>query len=53
MFLVGDATLATFPSNDSPRFATNASLSFAALNQLITQISWIQYTGIAPKAAAR
>ena len=42
VFLVGDATLATFPSNDSPRFATNAALSFAALNQLITQISWIQ-----------
>ena len=53
VFLVGDATLATFPSNDSPRFATNASLSFAALTQLITQISWIQYTGTATKAAAR
>ena len=53
VFLVGDATLATFPSNDSPRFATNASLSFAALNQLITQISWIHYTGTATKAAAR
>ena len=48
VFLVGDATLATFPGNDSPRFATNASLSFAALEQLITQISWIHYTG--PKA---
>jgi nicotinamidase-related amidase len=53
VFLVGDATLATFPSNDSPRFATNASLSFAALTQLITQISWIHYTGVAPKAATR
>ena len=53
VFLVGDATLATFPSNDSPRFATNASLSFAAITQLITQISWIQYRGVAPKAAAR
>ena len=30
VFLVGDASLATFPSNSSPRFATNASLSFAA-----------------------
>jgi nicotinamidase-related amidase len=46
VFLVGDATLATFPGNDSPRFATNASLSFAALNQFVTQISWIQ-----PRAA--
>jgi hypothetical protein len=51
VFLVGDATLATFPANDTPRYATNASLSFAALNQLITQISWIRYTGTTPKAA--
>lgn len=42
VFLVGDATLATFPSNATPRFATNASISFAALNQLITQISWVR-----------
>ncbi len=45
VFLVGDASLATFPSNSSPRFATNASLSFAAIDQLITQISWVHYTG--------
>ena len=44
VFLVGDATLATFPANRSPRFATNASISFAALNHLITQVSWIRYT---------
>src|SRR6478672_12413345 len=31
VFLVGDATLATFPSNDSPRHATNAHISYAAL----------------------
>ena len=43
VFLVGDATLATFPGNSSPRFATNAHISFAALNQLITQISWIRF----------
>ncbi|MDA0833744.1 MAG: isochorismatase family protein [Planctomycetota bacterium] len=42
VFLVGDASLATFPSNTSPRFAVNAAISFAALNQLITQISWIK-----------
>ena len=41
VFLVGDATLATFPANDSPRHATNAHISYAALNQLVTQISWI------------
>jgi nicotinamidase-related amidase len=43
VFLVGDATLATFPANRSPRFATNAAISFAALDQLITQVSWIRY----------
>ena len=43
VFLVGDATLATFPSNDTPRFATNAAISFAALDHLITQVSWVKY----------
>jgi nicotinamidase-related amidase len=43
VFLVGDATLATFPANKTPKHATNAHLSYAALNQLITQISWIRY----------
>lgn len=42
VFLVGDATLATFPANESPRHATNASISFASLNQLITQTSWVK-----------
>lgn len=42
VFLVADASLATFPSNTSPRFAVNAAISFAALNQLITQVSWVQ-----------
>lgn len=42
VFLVADASLATFPSNTSPRFAVNASISFAALNQLITQVSWVK-----------
>jgi hypothetical protein len=45
VFLVGDASLATFPGNASPRFATNAALSFAALDQLITQVSWVRYVG--------
>jgi nicotinamidase-related amidase len=43
VFLVGDATLATFPANSSPRFATNAAISFASIDQLITQVSWIEY----------
>lgn len=41
VFLVADASLATFPANTSPRFAVNAAISFAALNQLITQVSWV------------
>ena len=47
VFLVGDATLATFPANSSPRFATNAAISFASLEHLITQVSWIAYDGAA------
>jgi nicotinamidase-related amidase len=42
VFLVGDATLATFPANNTPKYATNAHISFASLNQLITQTSWIR-----------
>ncbi|MBP87996.1 MAG: hypothetical protein CMJ64_14935 [Planctomycetaceae bacterium] len=42
VFLVGDASLATFPSNTSPRFAVNAAISFAAINQLVTQVSWVK-----------
>ena len=43
VFLVGDATLATFPANNTPRYATNAHISFASLNQLITQVSWVKF----------
>lgn len=53
VFLVGDASLATFPSNSTPRYATNAALSFAALNQLITQVSWVKLEGPKPEAGAR
>ena len=42
VFLVGDATQATFPSNSTAAFATNQAVSYAALNLLITQVSWIQ-----------
>jgi N-acetylglucosamine-6-phosphate deacetylase len=51
VFLVGDATLATFPANASPRFATNAAVSFAALDQLVTQVSWVKYE--APRESRR
>ncbi|MCF6287056.1 MAG: hypothetical protein L3K26_18000 [Candidatus Hydrogenedentes bacterium] len=42
VFLVGDATMATFPANSSPAYATNAAISFASLNHLITQVSWVK-----------
>jgi hypothetical protein len=42
VFLVGDASLATFPSNNTPKYAQNAHISHAALDHLITQVSWIQ-----------
>jgi nicotinamidase-related amidase len=45
VFLVGDATLATFPANATPRFATNAAISLASIDQMITQISWIEHDG--------
>lgn len=43
VFLVGDASLATFPANKTPKYATNAHISYAALNQLVTQVSWVKY----------
>ncbi len=52
VFLVGDATLATFPANNTPKYATNAHISFASLNQLITQTSWIQLRKGTKTAAA-
>jgi nicotinamidase-related amidase len=45
LFLVGDATLATFPACETPRFATQTALAKAALGQMITQISWIKPRG--------
>jgi hypothetical protein len=42
VFLVGDATIATFPAHPTPRFATTSSVCFAALNLFITQVSWIR-----------
>ena len=41
VFLVGDAVQATFPANSSAQYATNQAVSFASLNVLITQTSWI------------
>lgn len=52
VFLVGDATLATFPANNTPKYTTNAHLSSASLNHLITQTSWIQLRKDSKTAAA-
>lgn len=41
-FLIGDATLATCPANATPRFATNAHVSYAALNQRVTKVKWVK-----------
>jgi Isochorismatase family len=42
VFLLGDATIATFPAQPTPRYATNQAVCYAALNLLITQVSWVQ-----------
>ena len=42
VFLVGDATIATFPAQPTPRFATTSAVCFAALNLFITQASWVR-----------
>lgn len=50
VFLVADASLATFPANNTPKYATNAHISFASLTQLVTQVSWIKYQPAAQQA---
>jgi Isochorismatase family len=47
VFLVGDATIATFPGQPTPRFATTSSVCFAALNLFITQASWVRPVSVA------
>lgn len=42
LFLVGDATLATFPGSTTPRFATQVALMNAALRLMITQVGWVR-----------
>lgn len=51
VFLIGDATQATFPANPTPAAATNAAVSYASLNVLITQVSWIKPLGEKAKVA--
>ena len=52
-FIVGDATMATFPANDSPAYATNAAISFASLDQMITECGWITLSSEDEAAAPR
>ncbi|MCA9114396.1 MAG: isochorismatase family protein [Planctomycetaceae bacterium] len=42
VFLVGDATLATFPASRTPRHATAAAVAFASLKVMVTQCSHIR-----------
>ncbi len=51
VYFVGDISLSTFPSNDTPRFGKNASLSFAALRRLITRVSWVRF--VRPSSKSR
>jgi hypothetical protein len=51
VFLVGDATLATFPASATPAHATNAAITLASLNHLITQVSWVRVPALDRKAA--
>ncbi|MBI3920607.1 MAG: isochorismatase family protein, partial [Armatimonadetes bacterium] len=49
VFIVVDATLATFPAASKPAYATNAAACFAALDHLMTQVSWVK---VSPKESA-
>ena len=53
VFLVGDATQATFPASETPRFATSSTLSSASMEVLITQVSWIRHQSTQQTASAR
>jgi hypothetical protein len=41
VFLVGDATLATYPASTTPKYATQVALANAALRQMVTQVNWV------------
>jgi hypothetical protein len=45
VFLVGDATLASYPGSVTPRFATQVALHNAALMHMVTQASWVRLEG--------
>lgn len=43
VFLVGDATQATYPASETPAHATTAAVGLASLDLFITQVSWVRY----------
>ncbi len=45
LFLVGDATLATYPASTTPKYATQVALANASLRQMITQVNWVEIGG--------
>jgi nicotinamidase-related amidase len=53
VFIVGDATLATFPASDTPRFATATALANASLNHFVTQVSWVRWLSASDRLAPR
>jgi len=53
VFLVGDATLATSPASPTPAVATTAAVSFASLNLLITQVSWVRPLKVSQTASKK
>src|SRR5262249_27598786 len=42
VFLVGDATIATFPAHPTPRFPTTSTVCFAPLSGFIAEVSWVR-----------
>jgi hypothetical protein len=53
VFLMGDATIATFPAQSTPRFATTSAVCFAALDLFITQVSWVRTIPPWPRSLRR
>ena len=46
VFLVGDATLATFPGSRTPKYATQTALANAALAHMVTQVRWVRFENV-------
>jgi hypothetical protein len=41
VFIIGDATLSTYPASEKPHYSNYYNIANASLTNLITQISWI------------